>query len=348
MERMTDVAAVRAQQSIALAAAMSVAAVITPDVVAVSWAVVIVSAALPVYSWFRLRRRWSGRIHLSTGGLVTTARATSAFAVASAMFVLMNYLDSVMVQAFKGDAAAGVYGAAYRILLALTVVATVYSDSVTRSISYLAAHDRPRLLAVHARVFVHLSMAALPLVAGGVILSEPLLRTFFGPEYGGGAAALAILVCALAISFPGYANVATAYALGLERRLAVILPAVVVVNAAANAILIPNFGIKGAAAATLGSELLFMVLVMVRLHGSGLRLPPLWRIGKAATSAGVMAGAVWPLRHIVLAVPILVGALVYVGMLLLLRAFDREDVDLVRSLVRSGPEPTEASYETVS
>jgi O-antigen/teichoic acid export membrane protein len=178
-------------------------------------------------------------------------RTTTSFAVASTMFVLINYLDSIMVRAFKGDAVTGLYGAAYRVLLSLSLVPTIYNDAITRAMSHLAATDPDRMRELYRRAVGHLVMAALPLAVGGAILARPLLVFVFGRPYAGASTSLAILMCTLVMVFPGYVNVTAAYALGLEKRLAVILPFVVAVNAGTNLWAIPAFGIRGAAATTL-------------------------------------------------------------------------------------------------
>jgi O-antigen/teichoic acid export membrane protein len=340
LERMGEVAEMRAEVSLGQAVAGSVAAVVTHDLIAVSIGVAAASVLFPVWTWYRLRRRWTERLHVRGAGLGATLRTTTSFAVVSTMFVLITYLDSIMVRAFKGDAVTGLYGAAYRVLLSLSLVPTIYNDAITRAMSHLASTDPERMRALYRRAFAHLVMAALPLSVGGAILAHHLLVFVFGAQYGSASTALSILVCSLVMVFPGYVNVTAAYALGLEKRLAVILPFVVAANAGANLWAIPAFGIKGAAATTLGTEVLFIVLLMARLRRSGLIDGLLPRVVKPAIAAAVMAGVVWPLRNVTLAVPLVAGAIVYTGALVALRAFGREDRDLLRALLSRGPVST--------
>jgi O-antigen/teichoic acid export membrane protein len=348
LERLRDMATVQALQSLAQAAAMSVVAVLTRDFVPVSWAVFGVAAAYPFWARWTLARRWQGHIRWSTEGFWHTLRITTPFAVTSTMFVLLTYLDSVMIQAFKGDRDTGLYGIAYRILLALALFPTVYTESLTRSLSYLAAHDRPKMETVYSRAVTHLVIMALPLAAGGAILSRQLIVAMFGLSYADAAPALAILLVTLLMVFPGYVNVMTAYALGLEGWLARILPIVAGANAVANLGLIPAFGLKGAAAATLGAEVLFIAMATTRLAREGLRPGPFAPLAKACGAAAVMAAVVWPLRNVEVAVPVICGGIAYVGTLILTRAFDRSDRDLLRDLIKrpgAPPEPIETPIE---
>jgi PST family polysaccharide transporter len=222
------------------------------------------------------------------------------------------------------------------VLLSLALIPTIYTDAITRAMSHLAATDPDRMRALYRRAFGHLVMAGLPLAVGGAILSRHLVTFVFGGSYAGASTALAILLCSIVMVFPGYVNVTAAYALGLERRLAAILPFVVAANAGVNLWAIPAFGIKGAAATTLGTEVLFIALLMARLRRSGLVSGLVRRVVKPALAAGLMGGAVWPLRNVTLAVPVLVGAAVYVGGLLVSGAFGHEDRDMLRAVMSRG------------
>ncbi|MFN2543801.1 MAG: flippase [Actinomycetota bacterium] len=342
VERLGDLARVQALQSLLQAAAMTVVAIATRDFVAVSWAVFGVAVIYPPWARRTLATRWRGRIRWRTAGFWSALRVTTPFAVTSTMFVLLTYLDSVMIQAIKGDRETGLYGIAYRMLLALSVFPTVYTESIARSMSSLATEDRRAMERVYARAVTHLLLLALPLAVGGAMLSRQLIVAVFGGSYADAAPALAILVVTLVMVFPGYVNVTAAYALGLERWLARVLPVVVGANAAANLVVIPLFGMKGAAGATLGAELLFIALAAARLARAGLRLGSPAALVKAAIATCLMAATVWPLRNAEVVIPILAGGAVYVLALLLLRTFDPKDRELFSGLVRRGPMPEPA------
>ena len=344
LERMGDMARVQAEQSVVQAAVMGAVAVATRDVIAISWAVLGLSVLYPAWALHNLRRRWHGAIALHTDGFFTTVRTTVAFAVSAAMFMLLAYLDSVMVQAFDGNAAAGLYGAAYRILIALSIIPAVYTQAVTRSMTHLAVVDRDRMSDLYSRTVGHLVTFGFPLAAGGAILSRPLITLMFGDRYAGAGTALAILLATLVLVFPGYVNVTAAYALGLERTLAAVMVVVVAANAGANLVAIPALGIKGAALATLGAECLFLILIGPRLLSAGLRPRLLSAIAKATLATVAMAVVVWPLRDLPLAVPVVTGAVIYAGLLVALRAFSPEDRVILSGFVgRKRPEAASVS-----
>lgn len=325
LERLSDVARMQAEVALAQAVAAVIAVLAGGGVVAVSWAILAVSAAYPLRTWSVLRRRWHGRVTPGVAGFGAMLRVAGFFAIAAGLTTTLTFLDAIMVQAFRGNAETGLYGAAYRLLLALGIAPVVYTEAANRSIAYFARHDRPRLARMVRRIMRHLLVLALPLAAGGVVLSGELLETLYGGGYADAAGALSILLAALVFVFPGYLMVSACYALALERRVAFTLALAVAANATANLVVIPRFGIEGAAAATLGAEALVFALHASFLRRAGVSLQLGRALAKPAVATALMVAVVWPLRTLPTAVPLGAGAAVYVACLLALRAFDAED-----------------------
>lgn len=336
LERLGDMAAVQAQHSALQAAAMAATAAVGGGVVGVSWAVVATSALLVPWARWRLRRRWRGRVALGRRGLARTFRAAAPFAASAALFTTLTYLDSVMVNAFRGNAETGLYGAAYRILLALTFVPTVYAEAIVRSVAHLAVTDRAGMARVHSRAVAHLTMASLPVAVGGILLAGPLLRFVYGAPYADADTALALLLAGLLVVFPSWVSVTTAYAVRLERAVVSAQALAVVVNAGVNLAVIPRWGIEGAAATTLGTEALFLLVLSGLLRRAGVRSAARVALPKPAVATALMAAVVLPLRGLPLAAPVAAGAVVYAAALLLLRPFTPDDRQLLRALAARG------------
>jgi O-antigen/teichoic acid export membrane protein len=202
---------------------------------------------------------------------------------------------------------------------------------------HLAVAAPERMRDLFRRSVAHLVMAALPVAVGGAILARHLMVFVFGAPYATAGTALAILLLVPLLQFPGYVTVTALYACGLERRLALILPMVLVGNVGVNVWAIQAFGIEGAAGTTLGTDVLTIVLMIASLRGftdvSALLAP----LGKPLVATAAMAAAVWPIRDAPLLVPISVGALVYVGVLFATRVFGPEDRQLLRAIATRAP-----------
>ena len=345
LEGLGDVAAVQAQQ--ALVGALAAASVIGlgGDLIAVSWAAVAVAVVSVPWSWRRLHGAGADPLEFRVGALRDALPVVASFSGVVFFSTAVTYVDSLLVNAFEGDEETGLYGAAYRVLLALYVIPTVYATALVRSMTVLASTNRDALAWLHSRVVCHLMVAALPLALFGGVGSRALLEFLYGEPYADADTALALLLASLVFTFPGWIASTAAYALGAERRVLAILGASFGLNVIANLLAIPVWGIEGAAAANLATEALAFMLLLALLHGRGLRLEWTAAFGKPMLAISASALVVVALAGSPLAARLAAGAAVYIAALLALRTFDRHDYDFMRavgSLPRSGS-PAELS-----
>jgi O-antigen/teichoic acid export membrane protein len=331
LERLSDVAAVQAQQAVVGAAAAALVIALGGGLIAVSWAAVGVAAATVPWSWRRLRLALDHPVELRVGDLRIALPVIAGFSSVLLFSTAITYLDSLLVQAFEGDDQAGLYGAAYRILLALYFIPTVYGTAVLRSMSRLATTDRRTLSWLYSRVVCHLTVAALPLALFGLVGSRALLELLFGQAYGDADTALALLLASLVFTFPAWIASTTAYAVGAERRIAAIVAASLVFNVGANLVAIPQWGIEGAAGVNLATEALTLVLLLVLLRRESVKLDWIAAVIKPVVAIAPAAVLVVALAGVPLAIRLVIGAVVYVGALLLLRTFDAHDYDFLRA-----------------
>ena len=332
LERLGDVARMQAEIALLQGLAAAVTVVAGGRVVAVSTAVLAVSILYPARTWFLLKRRWTGTVTPGVTGLAAMMRVAGFFGISAGLTVGLTFLDSIMVQALKGNAATGLYGAAYRFFLALGVIPIVYTEAASRSIAYLGKRDPRRLERVVGRMLRHLMLVAIPLAAGGAVLARDILETLYGSQYLDASDALRVLLFAVVFVYPSYLTANACFAMGLERKVALTLAIALGLNATLNFFVIPSFGITGAAITTLGAEALVIILHLMFLRGAGIRIRFARSLLTAVGAAGVMVVAIWPLRNLS-AIPLAVGVGVYAACLVVLRAFDAEDRAALRSLL---------------
>ncbi|ACL58107.1 lipopolysaccharide biosynthesis protein [Methylobacterium nodulans] len=163
---------------------------------------------------------------------------------------LTERLDIIVVSAFADPEAAGIYSVAARFaaLISLgTAAATV------RALPLLAEQLQRGARDAAARTLAQASRAAFALAAAaGLMLATaagPLLG-LFGPGFQDGTTVLCLLAAAhVALAAGGAASTAL-IASGNERRIAYVTGLGILANVAANLLLVPRFGMTGAAAAT--------------------------------------------------------------------------------------------------
>jgi O-antigen/teichoic acid export membrane protein len=345
LERLRDVAAVQAQQALLGACAVAIVIALGGDLIAVSLVAVAVAAVSVPWSWRRLQAVHDGSIEFPLGGLRPALPVVASFSGVMLFSTAITYLDSLLVQAFRGDAETGLYGAAYRVLVALYFIPTLYTTAVSRSLSRLASADRDALTWLHSRIVCHLMVAALPLAVFGLVGSRALLDLLYGEPYGDADTALALLLASLVFTFPAWIGSATAYAVGAERRLVPIVAASLALNIAGNLVAIPLWGIEGAAVANLATEGMTAVLLFILLGRQGVDLNWMAAVFKPLIAIVPSVLIVLALADAALAVRLAIGAGVYVGGLFLLRTFDMHDLAFLRTVGGRGKTAVEPAID---
>jgi O-antigen/teichoic acid export membrane protein len=180
----------------------------------------------------------------------------------AAVFITVYYnIDTLFLAAMRDTAAAGIYNAGYKIVLA---VVTLGAATMTATLPVLATSSTrgDRVVGfLLSRIAALATVVALPLVAFGALLAKPGLVFLYGPSYGAAAPSFRILLFSAAIIlYSAHVGNALLVVVGSKPYLrAVIIGAVV--NVVLNLLLIGPWGAQGAAMATVAAELVVAVLV---------------------------------------------------------------------------------------
>lgn len=183
---------------------------------------------------------------------------------------LLGYLivwnDTLFLGILKSSRDVGVYGAAQRTALLLTFVLGSLVAIFGPLVADLFSRDKKEDLNRHLKTVAHWSFSlTLPLAVPAVVFARPVLR-LFGEPYTDAAGPLVILACGWAahalLGLCG--NVITMSGRSKLHLLNNIF--LLAVNVALHLLLIPRFGILGAAAATSGSILLCDILALLEVR----------------------------------------------------------------------------------
>lgn len=243
-------------------------------------------------------------------------------------------IDQLLVFAIAGSAAAGLYGAEYRIVEQAHLVPVSVMTTLLPILSASWKHDRKRALRISWRAAEYLSVASLGGLATAIVVARPLTVLLFGADFADAAPALPVLAGAFVFICFGYLTGNLVLISGLQRWLVGIGAVAFVLNVGGNAILIPQLGFMGAAWMTLVTEAAVVLATAVLLaRRVGLAPPPLSRAARIVAAAAVLAGALalLDLLGVGLAGLLFVAAVAYPALLLGLRAVDLAEV---RSLLR--------------
>ncbi|NTV53219.1 MAG: hypothetical protein HGA76_09450, partial [Candidatus Firestonebacteria bacterium] len=187
----------------------------------------------------------------------------------------------------------------------------------------------------YRRSIKYMLMASLPLALGVAALAHRFIDILYGPAYGACAPALLVLMWCLVLIAVNSINAPYLIVMGRQKVISLLLLTSMCLNIGLNFYAIPRFGILGAAWVTLISEIfnafLFSLILAkpLALEFKMLR----YTLVPIAAGGTMYAFLRWVLGWD-LGFQIVSGAVVYAGMIWLLRGFDEVDRELFGRVLR--------------
>jgi O-antigen/teichoic acid export membrane protein len=240
--------------------------------------------------------------------------------------LIFNF-DVLLLGFLLGEKHVGLYVAPYRFCFVLLAIAVAIHASYLPAFVRAASKGPDTLAEITNRALAFSAAVGAPLVLGGMVVARPLLRALFGPDYVDGTTAFRLLILSIGLIFlhGHFSNVLLALdRTSIELR---IIAAATAANIVLNFLLIPVWGITGAAASTVTAEglILLLVLLVVRSKGGHFHAGAVCR---PILAAMVMGAVLFGLRlNTELALSVALGSVVYAAALFLLRGIP-EDIKL--------------------
>lgn len=259
------------------------------------------------------------------------------FVLMSVFYILDNRIDVVLLSRLGTEQEVGFYGAASTLIGALTLIPFAYRTTILPMMSRLYAQAPEDLSWLYGWSLRILWLLGLPIAVGTTILATPITQFIFGPAFAPAGLILQVLVWSLALLFLNVPNSRLMIVVDRQDMIARFLLITLVTTFILNLVLIPRLGAMGSAVArVVSTAVLFgMSYTFVRRHLSISEqplqlLPPI--LGSTVMAAMLLAFASQPI-----VVRIGLGAIAYLGVLLALGAFHREDWALIRQVIGRPP-----------
>jgi O-antigen/teichoic acid export membrane protein len=270
---------------------------------------------------FIVTKLYRPRFRADLRALYGIAKAALPIGLLGAVSTAMQQSDRVMLRILSGDAAVGIYSAAWVLSENFNLISDLFLGASFAAAMRLFANDRPAFGRLYQSCMLVAVILGLPIAAGLYVIAPELIQLIYGRgSYGASAHVLRILVCQLPLTFAFQVGTLPLLAQKRELDLAKLLAAGLGANLLLNLALIPRFGPSGSAMATL-------VVAAGTLLGSSylserwVRLLEPRRFASVAGATVVMVMAAWSaLRWLNMWAAIGAGVVAYVGALLLLRA----------------------------
>jgi O-antigen/teichoic acid export membrane protein len=330
LERAEFVSAGAACESLVRVGAGVVVLVLGGSIIELTLVMVGSRILLLVLYYFLLRTICDHRWQFSRRILKRFAFRCRVFFAENWMATIYTSMDVIVLSAFVGETAVGLYSAAWRYVRLGSVVAKSFTTAVfpllTRA--HLESPGKFREITQHAvRV---MAMIAIPIIVGVSVLPERVVQLIYKPEFAEAAPILQVLIWVLLLEFINPFLSHSLFSQGKQRLSMVVAAVGLLTNVVLMLTLVPSMGSMGAAFACVGSGAMATICYLYFTRELGLI-----RVFAVETARISVAGIVMGigLRGIENQTWLLLGtvALVVYGiMLLIVQAVRLSDLKFIR------------------
>ena len=253
-----------------------------------------VGALLLLNGWLVLRFvRDFGRLRLRVNISAWRAMLPSALSIAASTFMIGIFynVDQVMLGFFRSEAEIGLYAASVRALTAALIPATVIAQAFFPALSN--AKGDHEIMRERARSFAATMLpVGLPLAVAAALLARPLIVLFAGASYAPAAGAFTLLMANAGLVYVNMTFGRPVLAWDREKTYMIIVGGGALLDIVLNLLLIPAYGIVGAASTTVMAQLVVFIGLAV-VHIRIVRQAYLSILGR--TAAATLLGVVMPI-----------------------------------------------------
>jgi O-antigen/teichoic acid export membrane protein len=260
-------------------------------------------------------------------------RASLPYFLVSIAMVVYHQVDIVILSLLADATTIGWYGTAVRLFGTLLFIPNVFVVALFPALtrSYSGSSTGSNRLAQKSLNL--LMLVAIPLGLGMAVLATPIVVLLYGPAFASSGPVLSILGIVLIMTYADMLLGFLLISMDRQKTLAVVMLVMTLATIPLDLFLVP-WAMKTFANGALGGALSYTVTETSIVVVAATLLPKgtfdrenIKVIFKLLTSGCVMAAITWLVRDAFLLIPILVGAVTYIGMILILRAIPKDDWD---------------------
>ena len=260
-------------------------------------------------------------------------RTALSFSAITVLTTLDSQTDTILLSVFRSEAEIGWYGAATTITFSLLMLAQAYRFSVYPLMTRYAQHAPDKLVILFHKSMHYTTMIAMPLVAGGIILAQPIVLFVYGTKFAPTAAILQSLIVSLLFVFWAEPCNRVMLVYDRQRVMLIFLAISASTNVMLNIMLIPRLGAVGSGIARSCSAMIYFSLNYLYIVRRLMRADRLSGVARIAFSTGVMAMVSLSIISYPILVNIGLSIGVYLVALWITRAIPVDDRRLLRQSI---------------
>lgn len=264
--------------------------------------------------------------------------AESLFFVLAMVFTEIYFnIDSVMISLIVGNEAVGFYNAAYKLIFICMFIPGVVIVSMFPVMSKHFKSAKNLLKIEYEKIFKFLFLSALLIFVFGFLFADKIISIIYGSAFIPSVAALKILICVIPIIFTTYLFGNLLGSINKQKFVAIVTGASAIFNIILNLFLIPQYSYFGASLATVLTELCVFIFMFSYISKFFHRISIVNNIIKPLISASILGISISLIIPFNWVLAFIFGLIIYIPLLYILEIIEKEDIQIVRELIKNRP-----------
>jgi len=265
------------------------------------------------------------RIVFSSINWYETLVSSIPFGLLLVFLGVVNSIDTIMLGKIRGEDEVGLYGVVIRITSVLTIIPLMTATAMFPAISrlYNTSIDKARSIFLNLiRLMMFLGM---PIAFGTTLIGSSLIVFIYDATYLPAAMPLKIVIWSIGIVFLNLPMIMFLSSIERQKQATMIIGISALSNILLNLVLIPKYGMVGAAITTVISQVIILILCYRRIIDFLGHLEWTSYFTQAAIGCIGMSLVLWFLPTVHTGVLIFLGSISYLSIMILTGALNRQD-----------------------
>jgi O-antigen/teichoic acid export membrane protein len=285
---------------------------------------------------FYVGRLQSLRPMFSPGIAQVMLKASVPYVFITVFNVMYMNIDAVFISLIVNETTLGWYAGADRLFGTMVFIPSVLNTATFPALSRLNLESPEELRRLIQRSFDMLLLLGVPIGLGIICVADNIVVLLYGQEFAPSGPVLAIMGLVLIFTYQNILMGGFMVATDRQNIWTIVMAVATGATIVLDLIFIPLMqnlygnGAMGGALSYVVTELLMVTVGLRYLPEGTLDRQRVSMAGRVVLAGLAMVAVVWPLRNLFIAIPVAAGAVVYVTMILLLRAVSDENKLLLK------------------
>lgn len=250
-------------------------------------------------------------------------------------------IDVVIMSLLANEEVIGWYSAADSLFATLLFIPTIFLTAAFPALSRLHEQKSDALGTLMRKSFDMLMLLSIPIGLGMLVLGTEIVVLLFGPDFEKSGIVLSVMGIVLIFTYQNMLIGRFLIATNRQNQWTVVMALAMIISVPLDIVLIPwcqeafGNGAIGGSLAFVITELGMMACGVYLLPRGSLDRSNIWFASRVIMAGIIMGIIVWQIRDLFIAIPILAGGIVYLGLILLFGVFPKEYLPMLQDALKT-------------